>query len=289
MRISHAIHVILLFMMVGCTTDSQIWRYDNPTIRRLQEEETSRHFSDEKTRNDLVKQIEERTHFIYTRPTKGDTKITRQFSGGRAGAVTADGYFLTAYHVVQDVLFYLEKTEMIRNPPMEGFPTSQMNKYFSTKRYPGRLVWQNSDLDLAILKFSVTNWPSFTDFKVPPDQGDLVIAADDEGYGFIVANDEGQTDAGNMIGNGDFMAAGLIREGVKKDSESSSAVFSTTLVARGGMSGAPVVTDSQELCGIIVRGEGFFPFQSPRTVAVMIEPGILFEIIEFDRKKYALE
>jgi hypothetical protein len=48
---------------------------------------------------------------------------------------------------------------------------------------------------------------------------------------------------------------------------------------------AALVTADRELCGIISRIDGLGLFQSPRTIANMITPEILFEIIETDRGK----
>jgi len=278
MQIRSKLTLIVCALLSGCVSDVSFRRFDNPTIRQLQEAETARHIKDDSARATLKKSIGERVSLVYSAmPSDAES------DGGRVTAVTSDGYHLTAYHVVRDRTFFIEKTKMIRQPPKGPFKSSTIDRYFSKQRYPGRLVWHDPDNDLAIVKFPFTNSSHFKTAMDTPEKGDLVYTADDEGRGFIPANEQNETSFENMLGNGRFFAAGTVRSSSRRNRGARITQITTTLVGRGGMSGAPLVTTDHELCGIIQRIKlpGFF--RSPKTVASMIPPDLLHEIIETDR------
>ena len=213
MRISVTVPWVVWILLTGCASDVALRRYDNPTIRRMQEQETARHLSDDHVMAAMKKHVGDRVSLVYTTPDHdGAEPYPGISSGGRAAALTSDGYFITAYHVVQDVPFHIKKTKVIKQPPAEPFKTSDMNQYFVTSRYAGGLVWCDPDLDLAILKFPLTNWPHFTDLKVPPQRGDTLFTADDEGRLFAPVNEQGISTMESAVGNGAFFAAGQVRD-----------------------------------------------------------------------------
>ncbi len=201
MNIRSTAILVLLPVMLGCTSDVSLWQNDNPKIHRLQAEETVRHIDDQAARALMKKYIGDRVSFVFPVAVNEPTDSPGgSIAGGRAAALTSDGYFLTAYHVVQNHSFHIQKTEMIRRPP-RNFNISDIGNYYSNDRYPGRLVWCNPDIDLAILKFPVENWPTFKEIKFPPQQGETVFTADNEGYSLAVNTVD------NAMGNGAFFAA----------------------------------------------------------------------------------
>lgn len=277
---------LVCLILANCSSVT-VRKYDNPEIRKIQAEETARHIGDRRTAAAIAEHIGERVSLLFVGFGDEERDSAPELPpGGRAAALTSDGYFLTACHVVEEGPFYIEETKTIRRPPPGPISGDDVDRYFSTKRYFGRLVWSDPRLDLAILKFPVTNWPHFENLKVPPEPGDIVFTADGEGRGFVPADAQGNFDIDNFIGDGSFFAAGKVRGPATRNPKSRSVRFSTTMVVRGGMSGAPLVTSAYELCGITSRIEGLGPFLTPRTAASMIEPDRLFEIIEADRKSH---
>ncbi|MES2660904.1 MAG: serine protease [Verrucomicrobiota bacterium] len=280
-------HLILLAVtpvgFTGCGGSASSWRFDNPAIRKIQNEETARHVTDGASKAAIKSNLGERVRIVFSEDIQNPSQDFP--AAGRAAALTQDGYFITAYHVVEDGPFYIQETKRIRRPPAGGFKTSETSKYFSKRRYAGRLVWSNPAADVAILKFPVKGQPCFKDFEVAPAPGSIVYSADDEGYWALAADERGEFRLENRVGNGDFFAAGRISGKVEEDAESNTLTLTTTLVARGGMSGSALVTTRLGLCGVLSRVEGFVPFQKPKTLAVMIEPGFISELIKADREK----
>jgi S1-C subfamily serine protease len=280
-------HLILLAVtpvgFTGCGGYASSWKFDNPTIRKIQNEETARHITDDTSKADIKKHLGGRVRIVFSRDIQNHSQDFA--AAGRAAALTQDGYFITAYHVVEDRPFYIQETKRIRRPPTAGFKTSESSRYFSERRYAGRLVWSSLSADVAILKFPVKGQLCFKDFEVAPTQGSIVFTADDEGYGALAADERGKFRLENRVGNGDFFAAGRISDKVEEQAESNTIMLSTTLVARRGMSGAPLMTTRHRLCGVLSRVEGFVPFRKPKTIAAMIDPSLISELINADRKK----
>ena len=260
---------VLPLLLGGCGNDAANMRDDNPAIRRRQSSETDRHIGNDAYRSALEKRIGERVGFVFTNSSDGSPDSKRE---GRAAVVTSDGYFLTAYHVVQDSSFFFKDDTRPDHGRMVG------------RRHQGRLVWCDPAIDLAVVKFPV-QLSHFTHLKVPVDDGEVVFAADDEGHGTLVANEEGIYSLGTATGNGSFFAAGEIVGTPERSRGTEGYEISTTLVARAGMSGSPLVTRDGELCGIITRVEWGWLGKFRKTVATMIEPDLLFKIIEADRKQ----
>ncbi|MBK1884337.1 trypsin-like peptidase domain-containing protein [Luteolibacter pohnpeiensis] len=273
--------VAALVCSAGCGDYTSSWKNDNPTIRKIQREETDRYITDDNQKRHLKDYLGKRVRIVYS----GDALEPSDgfLSAGRAAALTQDGYFLTAFHVVEGHAFYIEETKMLRKPPSHEFKTSESSKYISNQRSPGRLVWSDSKADIAILKFPVKGHPYFDNYEAN-QTGLTVFTADDEGYGTFAADARGEVCLENLVGNGAFFAAGCILEGTDERPAARATTFSTSLVARRGMSGAPLVTSNYGLCGVLSRVEGIGPFQKPRTIATMIDPRLIAELVAADRK-----
>lgn len=269
-------------VLVSCADHAAVREFDNPAIRELQSVETDKHITDEDLKSKVKSFLGQRTRIVFS----GDVRdhAVGFPPAGRAAAVTKDGYFITAYHVVEDRPFYLQDTKLRGEPPNGGFKTSESSKYFLEVRHPGRLVWSSPSADFAIIKFPVENQLQFGEFDVAPPQGSVVFSADDEGYGTFAANEDGQFRLEDRIGNGDFFAGGTIMGRGTGAVNSDGTTLSTTLVARRGMSGAPLMTSDYKLCGVLSRVETTL-FSKPKTVATMIEPSLISRLISADRAK----
>lgn len=175
---------------------------------------------------------------------------------GRAVPVTDDGYFLTADHVVRNQQPFL-------------FPG-----FFSNE---GRIVWRDPDLDLALIKFPSDRYQSFAFADKPASIGTSVFSGASGGYSVGTA--------GEGTGNGSYATAGHVtRVGFPKPGGMS---YRSTMVARGGMSGGPVVDEEGRLLGIVTELNYFlrpeFGF-ARSTTFTMIRRDELQRIISEDRK-----
>ncbi|GAA5126923.1 trypsin-like peptidase domain-containing protein [Luteolibacter yonseiensis] len=267
MRIPLLLPSLMSVFLLGCAGDVSFWKYDNPEVRALQKTETDRHIGDGKEKKAMRDHIGARVGLVSTGSSdRPDSSAYGVPAGGRAAAVTADGYYLTAWHVVRDKPFFIE-TDLLKKP------------------HPGRLVWSDPDADLALLKIAPTGGPFFKKMKATSPPGDIVFSADRKGRGVLAPDKNGTYDLRKITGNGSFFAAGKVLDSKGRDLGQGLHDFPTTLVARGGMSGAPVVTADGGLCGILSRIEWSVFHTRLRTIAVMIEPERLSDIIEKDRKK----
>lgn len=193
-----------------------IRRYDNPAIRTLQEEETARHLGADTDRAGLKREIGLRVSRLL--PGVAEEAEGTSVEGGRAVALTADGYFLTAFHVVDDGPCFIEETRRIgRFSGMIG--PGKLDRHVRVERHAGRLVWSDPRIDLAILKFALSERPHFDKLKVPPRRGEVVFTSDDEGRMVMPVREDGRSvlSLKDAIGNGAFFAAGrsrTMREGI---------------------------------------------------------------------------
>lgn len=161
--------------------------------------------------------------------------------GGRAAPVSEDGYYLTAYHLVRDA------TPVMPLPPQET--TERVGRFTFTKdeaRFShGRVVTSFPPTDLAIIKFNRRPQAYFKTLQTTHSPGLPVFTGSTIGF----------TMSEGKVGNGPFMASGIIlrTEPIAK-TESGQRIF-TSIVARGGMSGAPVADTEGNLIGILVGGK----------------------------------
>ncbi len=264
-----------------------MWLMDTPEVRKLQEEETAKHFPEPATRKQLKTTVGDRVEVIYRHPKKIESGT------GRAVALSPDGYYLTAYHVVDEPPFFLVEGFPAPTPKSGPVQTADAD----LKHYAGRIIWHDPDLDLALVKFDRPAARHFEKMRRQVKTGELVYTADNGGWTTYPLS--GKPDEvikwsdilDGMVGNGAFFSAGKVLASKRGQDDAGSAAHCLTLVARGGMSGGPLVTLDDELCGILVQGSvGPRLFRwprtlssAPRTYASMIEPEFILEKIRADR------
>ncbi|RYD23095.1 MAG: serine protease [Verrucomicrobiaceae bacterium] len=196
---------------------------------------------------------------------------------GRGAPVAEDGYVLTAWHVVDRGSFLWSDTVLLKPLPKKSGPFKSSD-YFRETKYPGRVVWHDEDVDLAIVKFDHRPSAILKAAKSPVERGTAVFSgAAGLNGGVLVGNslDEG-------IGNGPFKTAGRVTKVRKDDGAIRRFIYQSTLVARGGMSGSGVVDEKGRLVGIVTRIHARV-FTPPATSFTMIDPESLERIIRQDR------
>lgn len=262
-----------LLVVSGCSdVGLRNWRYDNQTTRKLQArsivglperpingEEFGEFFKDK------VVLIGEPGNPVPL---------------GRSVPVTADGYMLTAWHVVDDGNFHWSDTVKLKPFPKKSGPFKRSD-YLRENKYQGRVVWRDEDVDLAIVKFDHRP-AAFLKAAEPPVQTGTTVFSGAEGLngGVLVATSERFSEG---IGNGPFKTAGKVTKVREKGGEIRRFIYHSTLVARGGMSGAPVVDDKGRLVGIVTRIHASL-FSHPVTSFSMVDPEFLEKTIRQDRK-----
>ena len=198
---------------------------------------------------------------------------------GRAAPLTADGYYLTALHVVANADFRLT---------ISTFSANRLR----TRAFPGRIVWRDPSADLAIVKFEFRPPFSFGIRKSSLQKGGAVFSG---AYGFnggrlvVPPKANGTFDLGDVrksgTGNGPFQTAGKVTSFQVIEGESSWTIYQSTLVGRRGMSGGPVVNRKGRLVGIITSIHERL-LSSPTTSFSMMDPKALDEIIQRDRRRH---
>jgi S1-C subfamily serine protease len=197
---------------------------------------------------------------------------------GRAVPVSRDGYYLTAWHGVADVDFRLSDSALLGNR-------------LRVDEYPGRVVWHDSSTDLAIVKFGFRPSAVFRAQGTPLGKGEAVFSgANGRNGGALVTapNESGIYDLSEVlkkgIGNGPFRTAGEVTGLQTIEGEPARMIYESTLVGRGGMSGAPVVDRKGDLVGIVTGGRAKL-FSAPAAAFSMLDPEALESIIRADRQR----
>ena len=262
----------LVLSFVSCTNFKD-WNKDTPPIRELQKKSLEGVPENPIAGEGIKEFFRDRVGLI--------ASSQNGFPSGRAAPLSTDGYFLTAWHVVNEGEFYL--SDFVKLKPFPEGVVFKAEDYYRIDRHPGRVVWRDKKVDLAIVKF---------DFEVPSE------------HVFSPANYIGATGAGvfsaafgtnsgsllvtesiaDGIGNGPYQTAGVILNSRKVKASHTSVIYRSNLVARGGMSGGPVVDSSGNLIGIIARIHSVL-FDSPTTSFTMIRAKDIFALIEQDRLK----
>ena len=199
---------------------------------------------------------------------------------GRAVPISSDGYFLTAWHVVDEGAFYLSDFVQLKPFPKEGVAFAGRD-YYRVDRHMGKVVWRDKKSDLAVVKFDYQPQYVFTFAGGRSEVGTKVYsAAFGTNSGSLVTS--GIEGAGDGVGNGPYQTAGTIF-GVETIRGSRPAfVYQSSLVARGGMSGGAVVNSAGQLVGVLSHiNSGFF--SPPTTAFSMAEAAAIQEIIANDR------
>jgi len=260
-QLSDSLLIAFALSFTGCSGGRDVFTHGNPAVRQFQRDQAN-HLVEGKRRAFLEKHVGDRVEGIWCkrdaslRPSSGNLGLA-----GRAAAVSLDGYFLTAYHVVDDGPFYLYeriptakyerdfKAAKSKGEPL-FFSEEKGKEYFKDKIEGGRIVWSDPQSDLALIKFDRVSDTYFEDFSKSLDRGGIVIAADDKGTG--KAPSGGSVE--QVVGNWKYFAAGKIVE-VKRLSSSLSQVAST-MVARKGMSGSAITDVNGDFCGVLSGIEG---------------------------------
>ncbi|MES2438794.1 MAG: serine protease [Verrucomicrobiota bacterium] len=195
---------------------------------------------------------------------------------GRAVPVTADGYYLTAWHVVDGGGFRLSNSVLSET----GLRIDE---------YPGRIVWHDKLADLAVVKFPFRPPYLFKAGETTLVKGEPVFSGasgKNSGTLAIAPNSSGayhlEDVLKNGIGNGDFQTAGKVVAVSLHAGPPLRTVSHSTLVGRGGMSGGPVVDDKGRLVGIVTGGQATL-FSPPTTSFSMLDPEALHQMIRADR------
>ena len=201
---------------------------------------------------------------------------------GRATPITSDGYYLTAWHVVDNEDFYLSCSSPDESP-------------LTVVRHPGRVVWHDQAADLALVKFSYRPSAQFRAEKAPLKVGEPVFSGAtglNSGTRFTLRNESGIYNLKDLLknsfGNGHFVTAGTVTRIRFLHEPSVRTLYRSTLVGRGGMSGAPIVNRTGNLVGILTGGQANL-FSKVTTSFSMIEPVALEAMINADRSRHGVE
>jgi len=277
---------LLLLGSFACAPSPGYFGYDNPQIRKIQREQAAVVIPSESEQRSLAKKCDRKVSFITTGTSAKD------YSSGRAVAISKDGYFLTAYHVVNKGEFFLDDNELTS----EQLKKLNQNGYFLERdkpenRLPGRIVWFDKGADLAVIKFERKTPHHFSQLKFPAPVDGVVYSSDDQGH---IILPEGQTTEKleeNAVGNGPYFSAGTVLFSQLFTHGPGVHTIGSTLVARGGMSGGALVTRSGELCGIISQvGLSYQEHNNELKLTVhstsrMLPPKVLNNIVRQDRAR----
>lgn len=181
---------------------------------------------------------------------------------GRGAALTRDGYYLTANHVVDatDVPCMLD---LARAPGV----------------HRGRVVERFKSCDMALVKFDIRPKVWFTDWQKAPKVGERVFAA----------AATGSWQQAQLSGNGGFEGSGEVIEvaSIYGGSSIGAMAAKTSLPARGGMSGAPLINGDGSLVGVMLESRDA-PLHLPNfkvSVSGMVAPEVLRDLIDKDRRR----
>lgn len=273
---------ILTALYASCSKKDDYLKFDNAQIRSEQVAENNRL---------IVNQEESEAIFAAVGP-----RVKRlvhvdgmdRKSEGRVTILSEDGYALTAYHLVNDGEIAISELAAIGKVDEipKNFSLDDLGKYFEDKISPARVVWFDPELDLALIKFAGKRLEYFSRIDSEPEVGELVYSADDEGWGYVGERDNRSIDLSGMNGNGRFSVIGSIVNSIIVSGNNRASKIRTTMVVRGGMSGAPLVNSSGDLLGVITNAHS--QSSSPdgaRSSGVIIESESIDKIIAVDRRR----
>lgn len=202
--------------------------------------------------------------------------------GGRATPISEDGYYLTAYHLVRGTI------PVMPLPPNGDtgrrgrftFPKNDANFSF------GRVVQNFLPADLALIKFNRKTQVYFNAVSKHLLPGLAVFTGSSIGF---TMEDMEDMEEGN-VGNGPFKASGVILKVEPIAKMHSAQRITTSIVARGGMSGAPVADSAGNLVGILVGGSWSSVTHQYKSTTVEIVPiHQIVAAIEQDRQSHQFE
>lgn len=262
--------LLVILSCVGClpgpdyTHDSQ--------ASRAQQAESLKGFDDQVAGHSIEAYLGPRTGWILPADSallSNDAEAEFVDFGGRAAAVSADGYYLTAYHVVED-----GKPVMVL-PPTSSFESGRKSKLAGGTCVisEGRIVKRFEPHDIALLKFKHRPHAYFqsSSFKVSNETPVFVGATE----GFVFGEEK--------VGNGPFKARGLVLD-VANGAGLRTAI--TSIPVHGGMSGTPCCDAEGKLVGILTSGEvSQLRYRTLSSNFVLVPMDELVAAIESDRKR----
>lgn len=171
---------------------------------------------------------------------------------GSCAPVTADGYFLTANHVISHEESYVL------------YATSNNSKTYIDYA-PVRVVYRNEEADFAIVKANVKT-PRYLKYRRESLSPETTLFA-----------------GGWMHEKG----GGLYLESQPIDGQSGYSKVVTSLPMIKGDSGSPLIDQKGRLCGVLSTMRlGVIVKMKPKSTAVMLEPSKIESLIRRDRAKY---
>jgi S1-C subfamily serine protease len=261
---------LLVLFLFGCTNFEHL-SYDIPETRALQMESLKR---------------------VSPRPIRGESiedffrdKVGlivpegRSFPSGRAVPISPDGYYLTAWHVVDEGGFFLSNFVSLK--PLPVGEVVEAKEYYRDELLPGRLVWKDEKSDLAIVKFDFRPQHVFSLSNTPVQPGENVFSgAVGTNSGLLLISSGMRVSDG--VGNGPYQTAGSVSRVRRINGEEPALVYYSDLVARGGMSGGAVVNTTGNLVGVLIQIRGNF-LSKPSTIFAMPSVASIREIVARDR------
>ena len=271
-------HVLCLCgaLMVTSCTDFEEWNHDAPHIRELQRQ------SLEGVPERPIAGVTIKDFFLDK--VGLITQKKGRLPSGRAVPVSPDGYFLTAWHVVDEGAFYLSDFVQLKPFPKDGVAFKGKD-YYRVDQIEGRLVWKDEKTDLAIVKFDYS--PQYA-FRLAGGQSAVGSRVYSAAFGtnsgsLVFAGEDGPATG---VGNGPYQTAGRILGAKTVQGSRPAFVYRSSLVARGGMSGGAVVDSSGQLVGVLSYIRSGF-LTTPSTAFSMLDAGTVQGIIATDRAKEA--
>lgn len=260
----------VFLLLAGCTNFERL-TYDLPETRELQRESLKR-VSAKPIRGESIED--------FFRDKVGLIVLGNQsFPSGRAVPITQDGYYLTAWHVVDQGNFSLSNFVSLK--PLPVGRVVEAKDYYRDDLHPGRLVWKDEKNDLAIVKFDFEPKHTFSLSGAALKPGENVFsAAVGTNSGVLLVFPDMELKDG--VGNGPYQTAGSVSRVQRSSDNNPTFVYRSNLVARGGMSGGAVVNATGDLVGILIQIQAGL-LGSPSTIFSMLEAEKVRAIVEQDR------
>ncbi|MEO0796217.1 MAG: serine protease [Verrucomicrobiota bacterium] len=287
---------LVAIVTASCVDQEEVdkLRFDNPEMRERQNAYIRQIIPDPKEAKVVRNRIGARVELVGRQKNSEEPISKKNFHGlGRIVAISPDGYFLTAAHVSNWTPLFIKdegKTEAFYATPEDQrgqrisdvailYTEEEMKRFFYTRYTEGRIVWTSEQVDLAIVKFDKKTDDYFRYISnEPPARGTLLLCADDRGI-LRIKNNQGIEDG---TGNGPFLSAGKALDS-QTDETNRSFSFGIDMVSRGGMSGGPIVDQDDNLYGILSQAVYKPSDGDIESIAVMLHPDKILEIIEADR------
>ncbi|MGJ8726616.1 MAG: S1 family peptidase [Roseibacillus sp.] len=261
-------------LMLGACTNFEEWNHDAPHIRDLQKQSMEGVAARPIAGQSIEEFFLDKVGLIAS--AKGG------LPSGRAVPISSDGYFLTAWHVVDEGEFHLSDFVQLKPFPKEGV-AFESKEYYRVDKHLGRAVWKDEKNDLAIVKFDYSPRQVFRLAGGQSAIGSQVFSAalGTNSGSLVVSGEAGVSDG---VGNGPYQTAGTIFAVKAARGSRPASVYRSSLVARGGMSGGAVVNGDGLLVGVLTYiNSGFL--SPPTTAFSMLEAAAIQEIIAKDRMR----